>query len=78
MSVLFLLFGIVLFTYYFSKAINKKELPCNCDNPETNEIENAYNVKPSEIFNKMFTKPSVWQGYDAANVLRTDVDVINI
>jgi hypothetical protein len=69
--------GIFLFLYYILFSFNNQN-NCNCDkNDDKNEkhdknINDAYNMQPSEIFNSMFTKPSVWQGYDAANVLHKD------
>jgi hypothetical protein len=73
-SILFILFGIILFVHYMSSNTSSK-----CDYKEYDEkytkinINNAYSMKPSEIFNTMFTKPNVWQGYDSVNVLNKSI-----
>jgi hypothetical protein len=67
------LFGIILFTWYISKTTNKKECNCPQNDIQQNDIDNAFIMRPSEIFDKMFTKPDVWQGYDSANVLNKDI-----
>ena len=72
-ALILLLFGIILFTYYFSKASNKKDCECENNNYYSTDINNAFNMRPTEIFDKMFTKPDIWQGYDSVNVLHKDI-----
>jgi hypothetical protein len=68
-SVLMLLSGVIILTFYLSKTYNNTshEKQNNCsinDNNEINNLQDAYTVRPSQVYDKMFTKPSIWQGYE--------------
>lgn len=68
-SVIMLLSGILILTYYLSKAYNQ---PTSCPRqihaePEIT-IDEAYTMRPTQIFDTMFTKPSIWQGYESVSV----------
>uniref|UniRef100_A0A6C0DAZ5 Uncharacterized protein n=1 Tax=viral metagenome TaxID=1070528 RepID=A0A6C0DAZ5_9ZZZZ len=69
-SVFMLLSGILILTYYLAKAYNKP----NCPNQQPRlikseaTIEDAYAMRPTQIFNKMFSEPSLWQGYESVSV----------
>jgi hypothetical protein len=57
--------GIIILTYYLSKAYNQ---PINYPKQIKQEekaptLDEAYNMKPTEIFKTMFINPSVFQGY---------------
>lgn len=60
-SIIFIIFGIILFTYTFAQAQKK----CNCKKHKNNIFQSKVIVKdkPSQIFNKMFNNPSTWMGY---------------
>ena len=65
-AIMMLLMGIVLMTSYLTKAYDTP----NYNKPpieqpkQANTIEEAYNARPSQIFDAMFSKPSLWQGYE--------------
>ena len=62
-----LLIGIIMLTYYLTKAYNNNNKICSNNNHDTKEIhpsiDQVYNMRPSKIFNVMFNEPSIWQGY---------------
>lgn len=68
-SIIMLLLGIILLTYYLTKAntpiCSKDE---NSTSTNTSQVDNAYKMKPSEIFYVMFNNPSLWQGYETVEV----------
>jgi hypothetical protein len=71
-SVVMLLSGLLFLTYYLSKAYNQ---PISCprqiqEAPEMT-IDEAYTMRPTQIFDSMFTKPSIWQGYESVAVSRS-------
>jgi hypothetical protein len=72
-SVLMIFIGLISLTYYLAKAYNKKE--CPLPEPQNTEkeptIDDAYNMRPTKIFDSMFTKPGVWQGYESVPVIKT-------
>jgi len=57
-----LLIGIIMLTYYLTKAYTPNKM-INLKQDEPNEYEEAYNMRPSKVFKKMFNEPSIWQGY---------------
>lgn len=65
-SVIMLFSGLIILTYYLSKAYNQ---PTSCPKPVVQEkeptIDDAYNMRPTQIFDTMFMKPSIWQGYES-------------
>jgi len=68
-SIIMLLLGIILLTYYLTKAnipICSKDI--NSTTPNITQVDNAYKMKPSEIFYVMFNNPSLWQGYETVEV----------
>jgi len=61
-SVLLIFFGAILLTYNLTKTYNK------CPIVEKENIPKEFKQKlnqerPSEIYNRMFSKPDVWMGY---------------
>jgi hypothetical protein len=65
--------GLIILTYYLSKAYNR---PTSIPQPIKNEekmptIDDTYNMRPTQIFDQMFTKPSVWQGYESVPLVKT-------
>jgi hypothetical protein len=70
-AVIMLFSGLIILTYYLSKAYNQ---PTSCPKPIQNEkevtIDEAYNMRPTQIFDQMFTKPSIWQGYESVGVTK--------
>lgn len=69
-AVIMLFSGLIILTYYLSKAYNQ---PTSCPKPIDREekqvtIDEAYNMRPTQIFDQMFTKPSIWQGYESVGV----------
>ena len=69
-SIIMLLLGIILLTYYLTKAnspICSKDANSTTTN-NTTQVDNAYKMKPSEIFYVMFNNPSLWQGYETVEV----------
>lgn len=68
-SILMLLFGIILITSYITKATNKQENTCSNKKDYTEpNIDDAFNMRPSQIYNVMFNSPSLWQGYQTIDV----------
>jgi hypothetical protein len=64
-AVAMLLLGIILMTSYLTKAYDMPSQNIPKQKPiEESPIEQAYNSRPSQIFDAMFTKPSLWQGYE--------------
>lgn len=53
-SIIILFYAIILLTIYITKSTFK------CIKINTEDI---YTIRPSEIFKKMFSQPSVWTGY---------------
>jgi hypothetical protein len=72
-SIIMLLLGIILLTYYLTKANNKPDNSfCLKEANITNtQVEDAYKMRPSEIFHVMFNNPSLWQGYETVKVTNT-------
>ena len=72
-SVLMLFSGLIILTYYLSKAYNQ---PNTCPRPMIQEreptIEETYDMRPTQIFDAMFTKPDIWQGYQTVVVKHVD------
>jgi hypothetical protein len=69
-----LLLGIILITSYLTKAYDRP--PIVNKNNEYEEkiptIDEVYAMRPSQIYDAMFTKPSLWQGYETINVKKVD------
>jgi len=68
-AVLMLFSGIIILTYYLSKAYNQ---PVNYPKPIKQQekepsLDEVYDMKPTEIYKKMFINPSVFQGYEEVN-----------
>jgi len=63
-SVFMLLVGIIMLTRYLSKIDQNNT--CNIESPKdkNNTYEDSFTMRPSQIFDTMFTKPDVWQGYE--------------
>jgi len=68
-SVLMLFSGLIMLTYYLSKAYNQ---PTNCPKQikqveQEQSLDEIYNMKPTEIFKTMFINPSIIQSYQEVN-----------
>ena len=65
-----LLIGIILLTSYLTKVnyIPEHNKPNNNNNEFIPTIDEVYSMKPSQIYDSMFSKPSLWQGYESVNV----------
>ena len=71
-SVLMILIGLISLTYYLAKAYNKPECAKQIEIKEKEpSIEETYAMRPTQIFDAMFTKPSIWQGYESIPVIKT-------
>jgi Na+/phosphate symporter len=72
-SVLMIFTGLISLTYYLAKAYNKKECPKYNETEKEKEItiDETYTMRPSQIFDSMFIKPSIWQGYESIPVIKT-------
>jgi cytochrome b561 len=67
-AIVMLLLGIILMTSYLTKAYDmpSQNIPkTKSPDQSNNTIEEAYNSRPSQIFDAMFSKPSLWQGYES-------------
>lgn len=65
--------GLITLTYYLSKAYNKKECIKQVLPEKEPSIDETYTMRPSQIFDSMFTKPSIWQGYESVPVIKSRV-----
>ena len=63
--------GLISLTYYLAKAYNKHECPQKKIIEKEVSIDDTYKMKPTEIFNTMFTKPSIWQGYESVPLIKS-------
>jgi len=70
-SVLMIFIGLISLTYYLAKAYNKKECPKQEVVEKEPTIDETYTMRPSQIFDSMFSKPSIWQGYESIPVIKT-------
>ena len=69
-SIIMVSIGIIMLTYYLTKAYNYNQL--NTINSTINEeninikntLDEIYDNRPSKIFKNMFNEPSIWQGYE--------------
>jgi hypothetical protein len=57
-SLLILFIGSIMMTIYITKS-----LYVNCMISEQNPTEDIYDYKVSKAYNKMFSQPSIWLGY---------------
>ncbi len=60
-----LLVGILMLTYYLTKAYNTNNtiITTNDYNIEPT-LDDVYDFRPSKSFSVMFNEPSIWQGYE--------------
>lgn len=74
-SVFMLLFGLISLTYYLAKAYNKPSCPENKIKykNQNNNIDSQFNMKPTKIFDKMFNKPDIWQGYESIPIIKSRI-----
>lgn len=67
-AIIMLLIGILMLTYYLTKAYNNQSninnTNINDDVDNRNVLDDIYNMRPSKIFKVMFNEPSIWQGYE--------------
>ena len=70
-SVLMIFTGLISLTYYLAKAYNKTECPTQKVIEKEPTIDETYNMRPTQIFDSMFTKPSILQGYESVPVIKT-------
>jgi len=69
-SIIMLLIGILMLTYYLTKAynsqsnINNTDINNNTYNEKLPSLDDVYNMRPSKTFKVMFNEPSIWQGYE--------------
>jgi len=61
-SIVMVFTGILMLTYYLTKAYTPNKI-VNPVEPEESEYNLAYQMRPSQTFQKMFNEPSIWQGY---------------
>ena len=68
-SIVMLLIGILMLTYYLTKAYNLPQPNnCNINNYDKDiSLDEVYSQKPSDIYKVMFNEPSIWQGYQQIN-----------
>ena len=69
-ALIMLLIGILMLTYYLTKAYNTNNTNnINNTNNTNNEptLDDIYNMRPSQTFKVMFNEPSIWQGYETIN-----------
>ena len=66
-----ILVGLISLTYYLAKANNKKECPKQELTEKEPSIDETYTMRPSQIFDAMFMKPSIWQGYESVPVIKS-------
>ena len=77
-SLIILVCGIILITIYITKASTNNFKTTNqvlLENQEylknkqnsANNGETIYDLKPSNIYSKMFSNPSIWFGYNEFN-----------
>jgi len=71
-SVLMIFVGLISLTYYLAKAYNKTECPKQEIMKKEKNIDEIYDMKPTEIFNSMFVKPDIWQGYESVSVKKSN------
>ena len=64
-ALIMLLVGILMLTYYLTKAYNINNSIISTDDriPETT-LDDLYDERPSKKFKVMFNEPSIWQGYE--------------
>lgn len=68
-ALIMLLTGILMLTYYLTKAYNTNN-NITITNDEYNKettLDNLYDNRPSQTFKVMFNEPSIWQGYETIN-----------
>lgn len=70
-SVLMIFVGLISLTYYLAKAYNKNECPKQEVIEKKITIDEIYAMKPTQIFDSMFTQPSILQGYESVPVIKT-------
>ena len=65
-ALIMLLVGILMLTYYLTKAynVNNNTVINNNYNSEPT-MDEIYDMRPSKTFNVMFNEPSIWQGYES-------------
>ena len=70
-SIVMLLIGILMLTYYLTKAYNNQAnintTNINDDTEITPSLDDIYNMRPSKTFKVMFNEPSIWQGYETTD-----------
>ena len=74
-SIVMLLLGIILITSYLTKAYDKPNNNNTCNQNKENDnptIDQVYAMKPSQIYDSMFQKPSLWQGYESVGTKSID------
>jgi hypothetical protein len=67
-----LLLGIILMTSYLTKAYDNNTTTQVVQNDvnthdTTSSIDQAYTMRPSQVFDTMFNQPSLWQGYQTVS-----------
>lgn len=65
-ALIMLLVGILMLTYYLTKAYNTNS-QIKITNDEYNQeqtLDDVYDMRPSQIYKVMFNEPSIWQGYE--------------
>lgn len=85
-SILILFFGIILMTIYITKSysydIDEKikqfkriQMMENKKEEIEAQIRKENSTKPSKIFDKMFSEPTVWMGYSDPNTINMNTDI---
>lgn len=66
-STIMILIGIIILTTYLTKAYADKP-NCSFNKEQETTMEDVFNNRPSKVFDRMFNKPDIWQGYATVNV----------
>lgn len=72
-AIVMLLLGIILMTSYLTKAyaepiiINNDKIKYDINNNQEPTLDQVFKMKPTQIYDTMFMKPSLDQGYASVN-----------
>jgi hypothetical protein len=70
-AIVMLLIGTIILTSYITKAYHKPKCPKqNIIKQKTDILDDQFDARPTQIFDAMFTKPSLWQGYETLQILK--------
>jgi hypothetical protein len=63
-SIILLFCGIIFMSIYLTKAISNELLLQQNSNKMSIDENTIYDIKPSKVYNKMFSNPSIGFGYN--------------